>query len=77
MLGYMTKEEAKAHGFTNHGSYFGIPCWIKDDEDFGVATKHVLMEPIFTAFSAIEQFIRPMMFPDGEPGFQFKVGAPI
>ncbi|WP_343743357.1 hypothetical protein [Herbaspirillum huttiense] len=73
MLGFMSKEEAKSHG-----SYYGIPCWVRDSEDdFMVATKHVLLEPLFSLASWIEQFLRPIAFP-GEPAcFQFSVGRPI
>ncbi|MBW9334575.1 hypothetical protein FEE59_13735 [Herbaspirillum sp. RU 5E] len=79
MLGFMSKEEAKSHGFTHHGSYYGIPCWVRDSEDdeFMVATKHVLLEPLFSLASWIEQFLRLIAFP-GEPAcFQFSVGRPI
>jgi hypothetical protein len=77
MLGYMTIAQAKSYGFTNHGSYFGIPCYICDDSDFMVATKWAPMEYLMTAFHVIEQTLRPMMFPDDPPGFQFKVGSPL
>jgi hypothetical protein len=28
LLGYMTAAEAKGHGFTHHGSYYGMPLWL-------------------------------------------------
>lgn len=33
MLGYMTKEEAKENGFTNHARFFGMPCWFKNESN--------------------------------------------
>lgn len=77
MLGYMTAKEAKEHGFTNHASYFGIPVYVSMDADFNVATKWAALEPVFTLFTVIEQFLRPLMFPNDEPSFQFKVGRPL
>lgn len=78
MLGYMTIKEARSLGFTHHGKYYGIPLWIGDpDGEFRVATKWMPMEYVMTVFHYIEAFIRPMMFPDDEPSFQFQVGHPI
>lgn len=79
MLGYMTASEAKSQGFTHHGSYFGIPCWIGNPEQEGmmVATKWAPMEPVMTAFHYIEGFMRSVLFPDDPPCFQFAVGGKI
>lgn len=78
MLGYMTVKEAKANGFTHHGSYFGIPVWIGDPErEFMVATKWAPLELAMTAAHYIEGFLLSMFFPEREPGFQFFVGDPI
>lgn len=71
---YMTKTVAKREGFTHHGSYFGIPCWI-DERDFCVATKWVWMEPLMSAFHYIEQALRAMQ--GYEPAFQFLLKEPI
>lgn len=32
MLGWMTEKQAKQNGFTHHGSYYGIPLWMSDDD---------------------------------------------
>ena len=78
MLGYMTKKEALAGGFTHHGSYYGIPLWIGDPEGkFMVATKWAPMELLMTAAHYIEAFLEMVFFPDEEPGFRFWVGPEI
>lgn len=77
MLGYMTTKEAKAHGFTHHGKYFGIPVWL-GDPDGGcptVATKWAPMEYVMSAAHVIEGAIRALM--GMEPCFQFLVTRPI
>lgn len=33
MLGYMTKQQAKDEGFTNHAKFYGLPCWFKNDDN--------------------------------------------
>lgn len=85
MFGYMTVEKAKAMGFTHHGSYYGVPIYLgfasdpQTDMEEGpaVAVKWMPMDLVFDLFAAIEQFVRPMMFPEDEPVFQFKVGDPL
>jgi hypothetical protein len=83
MLGYMTAKEARSHGFTHHGSYFGIPVWVGNPEradDVGgvmIATKWAPMEYLMTVFHYIEGFMRAVLFPDAEPRFQFQVGPEI
>lgn len=77
MLGYMTVDEAKGHGFTHHASYFCIPVYVSMDADFNVATKWAAFELVFSLFTVIEQFLRSLMFPNDEPSFQFKVGRPL
>lgn len=46
LLGYMTAQQAQAHGFTNHGAMYGVPCWIADPDGGApmVATKWAPME---------------------------------
>lgn len=74
MFGYMTAKEAKELGFTHHGKYFGVPVWLApDNPDFPVATKWEPMEYVMTLFHWIEQTMRPIMFPDSEPSFQFLI----
>lgn len=77
MLGYMTAKEAKAVGFTHHGKYFGIPCWIAPDNGFIVATKWAPMEHVMTVAHYIEGFFRAVFFPHDEPVFQFLLGEEI
>jgi len=78
ILGYMTAIKAKENGFTNHGKYFGIPCWLADEgEGMMVATKWMPLEYVFPIFCHIEGIIRDLFFPDDEPAFQFFVGKEI
>lgn len=79
ILGYMTATEARAEGFTHHGSYYGIPLWIGqvDGEAPLVATKHIAMEPVMSLFHILEGLVRAVCWPDEEPGFLFKVGKEI
>lgn len=37
--GFMTKAEALALGFTNHGRMFSVPIWVTDTDEPMVATK--------------------------------------
>lgn len=78
MFRYMTQEQAILNGFTHHGSYYGIPLWLAPDHpDFPVSTKWEPMECVMTLFHYIEGFTRPILFPDDEPCFQFKIRRPI
>lgn len=81
MPGYMTAAEAQAEGFTHHGKYFGVPIWVGNvDDDTGglmVATKWQPMEWVMTAMHHIEGTLRPLLFPNDPPAFQFWIGAPI
>jgi hypothetical protein len=78
ILGYMTAKEAKAQGFTHHGSYFGIPVWIGNPgEEMLVATKWEPMEYLMTAAHVVEGFLRGTFYPEQEPAFQFLVGPEI
>lgn len=81
MLGYMTAREAIENGFTNHGSYYGIPCWIGGinsyDDGLRVAAKWAPMEYLMTLFHVIEANLRPLKFPNEPPVFQFLVGKRI
>ena len=81
-LSYMTGREAKSKGFTHHGSYYGIPCWIggltaQYDDGLMVAAKWAPMEHLMTVFHYLEANLRPLKFPNDPPCFQFKVGEPI
>lgn len=79
MLGYMTKDQAKQHGFTHHASYYGIPCWMKDPEreDPMVATKWAPLELAMSLFHYIEGFVSAIIWPDAEPAFMFKLWGKI
>jgi hypothetical protein len=75
MLGYMTKKEALAIGFTHHGSYYGIPVWITEDYFPMVAAKWSPLEYVMTLFHYVEAFIQSLSMEDR--GFMFHVGPPI
>lgn len=79
MFGYMSAKEAKAQGFTHHGKYFGIPVWLGNPEQEGmaVAAKWAPMEHVLTLFHYIEGFMRAVLFPDDRPVFQFLQGPRI
>jgi len=79
MLGYMTKKTALGHGFTHHGSYYGIPIWIGnfDSECPVVSAKAVWLDPVMDLFSYVESVVRSVAYPDREPSFCFRVGKAI
>ena len=77
MLGYTTAKKAKEAGFTHHGSYFGIPCWIAPDKGFMVATKWAPMEYVMSAAHVVEGAVRAFLYPFDEPCFQFHLGEEI
>lgn len=77
MLGYMTKAEARRHGFTHHGKYYGLPLYIAPEKGFMVATKISWLEPVMTVFHHIEATVRATAFPDREPTFVFQLGRPL
>lgn len=80
MLGYMTATAAKAAGYTNHGSYYGIPTWM-GDIDTGcplVAAKWAPLDFLMMAASVIEGLLFPLVHgADAEPVFALKVGQGI
>lgn len=78
MLGYMTKREAIANGFTHHGKYFGIPVWLApENASFPVATKWAPLEFLMPLVHWIEGTMVGLFYPDSEPAFQFLVGPAI
>jgi hypothetical protein len=77
MLKYITKAQAVKEGFTNHGSYYGIPVWIANNNYFMVAAKWEPMELAITAAQYVEGFISFIFYPDSEPEFMFKLGPKI
>ena len=76
ITGYVTASEAIELGFTHHGSYYGIPCWIGDVYgDFQVMTKWAPMEYVMTIFHYIEGFMNDAL--GREPSFMFKLRGKI
>lgn len=77
MLGYITEGQAKAEGFTHHGSYYGIPIWLGNLDDDGptVAAKWAPMELAMKLAHHIEGFCQEIA---GKPrGFWFTVKKEI
>ena len=75
MLGYMTIKQAKALGFTHHGSYYGIPVYIGDvDGDFLVSAKWWPLDFVMDLASVVEAFILQTFYPEREPSFRFLLG---
>jgi len=82
LVGYITPDKAIEFGFTNHGKYFGIPCWLAEETDGAysgmmVAAKRVPMEYVFSLAIHVEQLLRDMFYPEEDPGFQFEIGPEI
>ena len=76
MLGYTTAKQAKAEGFTHHGSYFGIPVWIGDPHgEMLVGTKWAPMDWVMDLASYIEAAIHDMR--GTEPSFMFLLKGEI
>lgn len=76
LLGYMTEAEAKASGFTHHGSYYGIPLWVGDPwGECVVAVKWAPMELVMSLFHCIEEAMNLML--GNEPSFMFKIHGDI
>lgn len=68
---YTSAKEAKALGFTHHGSLYGVPVWIDPDpHDFKVAVKCIVFEPLVDLIEVMEH----IMGIDGTP---FRIGAEI
>lgn len=79
-LGIMTKAEAKALGFTHHGSYYGIPLWMGDVHSEGpsVAVMWAPLDFVMDLFMHIEGFMFPLIHgADAEPMFMFKVAGEL
>lgn len=83
MFGWRSAEDAKTLGFTHHGSYYGIPIYLgfkgepSSDDAPLVAVKWAPMDLVLDLFTVLEDTFRPIMFPDSEPCFQFKVGPKL
>lgn len=78
MLGYMTRRQARAEGFTHHVRLFGlIPCYYKGDLDDPndcpvLATKWEPMEHVARLLAYLWVFVWEMT-QDDEPQFGFRV----
>ena len=78
MFGYMTSKEALQAGFTHHGSYYGLPCWITNNGDgVSLTAKFQPFDFLIPVISWLEVNIRLIRFPDEEPVFQFMIGGRI
>lgn len=79
MFGYMTERQAVEAGLTHHGSYYGIPIWMGDLDSEGpmICAKWAPMEYLMSAVHYLEGMLAPIMRPDMEPCFMFKVEKEI
>lgn len=78
MFGWMTEREANKVGMTHHGSYYGIPLYMNDDQDIPtIYGKHVLYDYLIILATMFEDIIRVTMFPEDEPGFLIRRGKKI
>lgn len=75
----MSKQEALAAGYTNHGAYYGIPIWIDMDDPAcpAVQCKYVLMDWLFDIAGVLEAAFRSLTCPNEPYGFTFFVGESI
>ena len=79
-LGYTTAAQAKAHGCTHHGSYYGIPTWMGDIDSEAplVFAKWAPLDLAIILFSIIEGLLFPLVHgPGAQPMFMFKLKGPI
>jgi hypothetical protein len=54
LIGYVTKKKALALGFTHHGSYWGIPIYMDDNNDCPtICAKWI---PLYCLFPLVEFF---------------------
>jgi hypothetical protein len=77
MFGYMAAKMAKSHGFTNHGSCYGVPVWITEGDAPMVAAKFAPLEHLITLVQIAESLMYQFVYPDQEPSFQFTIGGEI
>ena len=75
-IGWVTKEAAKKEGFTNHGSYYGIPLYIGGaEDDMCIVTKHIAFEWLVDIADFIESLCYDIV--GAERMFCFTVGSEI
>lgn len=77
MIKRITKKEALDHGFTHHGSYFGIPMWMTDSESPLVTVKFSCMNVVFDMADQIEGFLFGVFWPNDIRVTTFKIGREI
>ena len=79
MLGYTTKQQAIELGMTHYGTYYSIPIYLKGvfSGDITVMAKWRPIDCLISVVAQIEMFMRPLVFPDEEPVFQFVVFGPL
>ena len=72
---YTTKEQAKKQGFTNHASYYGLPCYIGGLDDIGptLECKVPALNVMIDILSYVEGFVSSVCYPEDEPCFRIKV----
>ncbi len=76
MLGYMSKKKAIEEGFTNHGKYYGIPVYIRNDVEFEVNAKWYPMNYLVEFLAYLEMLLGPYVRPEQE-GFKFLMGPEL
>jgi hypothetical protein len=75
---WMSPAAALRAGFTNHGSYYGLPVWMSDDERPLVGAKSGLLNVLVPVISAIELSLVWMTGQQHEwAGFMFYLGPRI
>lgn len=72
MFGWVSEKMAKDEGFTHHASYYGVPIYWRNDDN-AVWCKHPALDILFDVAGFFEGLIRPVMFPDEQPCFQFRM----
>jgi len=78
ILGYVKESTAKDYGFTNHGSYYGIPLYISTDPDFAVvAIKWTPLEYIMPVLHKVDWFFRRLLMADYRRDYLFHIGRKI
>lgn len=71
-IGYITKKKALALGFTHHGSYWGIPVYMDNDEYCPlICAKWIPLYCIFPLVETIEYILFFIVFQHEETYFRF------
>lgn len=77
LLDYMTRQQALALGFTNHGAMYGIPCWVGETDAKGpmVAAKWGPAEYLISLGHWVTGLTLSML--GREPYFRIRIGREI